>query len=249
MLTRILKTIARRRLFIAAIAVALLGGVVYAETRASSLDISYVSVLGNLKAKERAEIYEHLLVYRNEIGGIRDIKSILDQVSWIDHVEVTRRWPDQIMVAVTKEKPIAYWNNDAYIDARGKVFHSPWTDTQGLAELSGPPETEREVMQQYQQLSRALGRSGRGIASLSLDARGAWEFTTTDGIGVKLGKDDIMDRFQRFLLVLDSKTLASRTSDIKQIDTRYSNGVAVSWKEKPEGLDVAKTNYQRDLGL
>ena len=249
MLQRFIVSLGKYRLILAIAVVALAGTIVYAETRGTSLDIAYVSVVGNLKPKERAEIYEHLLVYRNEIGGIRDIKSILDQVSWIDHVEVARRWPEKITVNVSKEKPIAYWNSDAFIDAESKVFHSPWADGNGLAALKGPPETEREVMQQYQQLSRALGRTGRGIASLSLDARGAWEFTTTDGIRVKLGKDDIMDRFQRFLLVLDSKTLASRTSDIKQIDTRYSNGVAVSWKEKPEGLDVARTNCQRDLGL
>ena len=99
-------------------------------------------------------------------------------------------------------------------------------------------------MEQYQQLAKALGRLGRSIGMLKLDERGAWEFRTASGIHVMLGKDDIMDRFQRFLLVLGSKQLAPRVNDVKQIDTRYSNGVAVSWKEVPTGLKVAKTdNY------
>jgi len=105
-------------------------------------------------------------------------------------------------------------------------------------------------MQQYQQLSRALARSGQTIATLALDERGGWQFTTGQGIRVMLGKDDIMERIQRFLLVVDSAGLSSRMEDIDQIDTRYSNGMAVSWKSATKGLDIARTdNSKRELGL
>ena len=234
----------KRKIVLGVIGVLLLVGVGYGENRDYNIGNSYVSVTGNLKAPQRAEIYGRLLENRHRIGSIDDVKKVLDGVSWISHVNVMRRWPDQITVAVTPEQPIAWWNGDAFLDDNGHVFRSRYVDEPGLARLYGPGGSEDEVMEQYQQLSRALGSAGRSISTLRLDARGAWQFTTADGIRVMLGKDDIMDRFQRFLQVLGSKQLALRVNDIKQIDTRYSNGVAVSWKEVPTGLRVAKTeNY------
>lgn len=234
----------KRKILLGVFGVLMLGGVVYGENRGYNIGNSYVSITGHLKAAQRAEVYGRLLENRHRIGSIDDVKAMLDDVSWIAHVDVMRHWPDRISVAVTPEQPIAWWNGDAFLDDSGHVFRSRYIDEPGLARLYGPGGSEDEVMEQYQQLSRALGSTGRSISTLRLDARGAWEFTTADGIRVMLGKDDIMDRFQRFLLVLGSKQLAPRVNDIKQIDTRYSNGVAVSWKEVPTGLRVAKTdNY------
>lgn len=224
--------------------VSLLGCVVWAENRGYDFNVSYVAVTGDLMPAQRAEVYGRLLANRNRIEGIEDIKQTLDQVSWIQQVDVMRRWPDQITITVIPKRPIALWNSDAFLDDNGIVFRSRFLAGMGLARLYGPAGSEEEVMEQYQQLAKALGRVGRSIGTLKLDERGAWEFTTTGGIRVMLGKDDIMDRFQRFLLVLGSKQLAPRVIDVKQMDTRYSNGVAVSWKEVPTGLKVAKTdNY------
>jgi cell division protein FtsQ len=231
------------RLLLGAMCFSLLAGVVYAETGVR-FEMSYVAVTGHLKEAQRAEVYQRLMAEKDSIDGIDDIKKVLEQVSWIRQVNVTRRWPDGVTVRVFEEKPIAWWNGDSYLDDTGNVFKSPWLSATGLARLYGPKGAERAVMEQYQQLARALGRTGRSINTLVLDARGAWEFTTADGIRVMLGKDDIMDRFQRFLRVLDSAQLRARAGNIRRIDTRYGNGVAVSWKEAPAGLSVAKTdNY------
>lgn len=250
MIGRMMFWFRRRKLLMAIAAFAGLAGLVYAETGQQVLDVRYVTLDGDIRPIQRDEIYEALLGVREAAHGIAQVKSALERVRWVHHVEVTRHWPDSITVNVVPQTPIAYWNDDAFINDEGTIFVSPYAATAGLAQLYGPRDSEGEVMQQYQQLSRALARSGQTIATLALDERGAWQFTTGQGIRVMLGKDDIMERIQRFLLVVDSAGLSSRMKEIDQIDTRYSNGMAVSWKAATKGLDIAKTdNSERELGI
>lgn len=240
----IIDLVSRRKIALGLVCVAVLGGLVWVDSRGMNFANAYVAVTGHLQPGQRAEVYARLVADRRRIKGIEDIKNLLERVSWISRVDVMRHWPDRITVAVVPEKPIATWNGDAFLDDSGNVFRSHYFNGSKLASLYGPAGSEDEVMEQYQQLAKALNRDGLSISTLKLDERGAWKFTTDGGIGVMLGKDDIMARLQRFLLVLHSKQLAPRVNDVKQIDTRYTNGVAVSWKQVPTGLRVAKTdNY------
>ena len=74
------------------------------------------------------------------------------------------------------------------------------------------------------------------MASLTMESRGGWKFKLNDDVEVLLGREDIMERMTRYLQIVAGRELAARMSDIKTIDTRYSNGVAVSWKDDSSSL-------------
>ncbi|MDP4598052.1 MAG: cell division protein FtsQ/DivIB [Pseudomonadales bacterium] len=209
-----------------------------------------VAVTGELLEEQRQDVLQKLLAISSQARSIQQVKVILEQVDWIHRVEVSRSWPDQLTVLVVKEKPIAYWNDDAFINADGKVFVSAHAAGGDLAQLYGPVGTEKLVMQQYQQLNTALLKSGQSMDVLVLDDRGSWHFTNAAGVRVLLGKDDIMERVQRYLQVVENAALMGYMDKIRLVDTRYSNGLAVSWKTSDAGLDIAK-NYksQRELRL
>jgi cell division protein FtsQ len=67
------------------------------------------------------------------------------------------------------------------------------------------------------------------LAALELDARGAWNLTLDNGVVVRLGRRQIDDRFERFMLAA-AKLVSQRATDINYVDMRYSNGFAVGWK-------------------
>jgi cell division protein FtsQ len=46
---------------------------------------------------------------------------------------------------------------------------------------------------------------------------------------VVLGRDQVTERFERFVTVYQER-LVSRANEVKRVDARYSNGVAVKWK-------------------
>ncbi|MBL83971.1 MAG: cell division protein FtsQ, partial [Marinobacter sp.] len=50
-----------------------------------------------------------------------------------------------------------------------------------------------------------------------------------NGIEVVLGRDQVEARFERFVTVYQER-LASRSDEVRRVDARYSNGVAVQWK-------------------
>ncbi len=205
----------------------------------AGLSVERVAIGGDLDSRQRDRVLETLIEHRDAMHSLEDVRHRLTELEWVFDARVTRRWPDSITIEIVKETPIAWWNDDAFINAEGNVFTSPYVDLADLPQLYGPAGREAEVMRQYQSFAKALGRVDQSIDTLRLDERGSWQFKSTDGITVMLGKDDIMDRIQRFLFVVERVGLESRMDDIDQIDTRYPNGVAISWVDVPPGMAVA----------
>ena len=77
----------------------------------------------------------------------------------------------------------------------------------------------------------ALQKTGLAIQRLTLEDRGEWVLQLKNQIVVKLGKEDIFERMQRFIKVYEAVGLDDKVGAIAEIDTRYPNGVAVSWKD------------------
>ena len=71
---------------------------------------------------------------------------------------------------------------------------------------------------------------GHEVARLEMRDRGSWFLTTRSGIELLLGRDDVVDKMQRFLTI-DKLMLADRRELIARVDLRYSNGMAVAWRE------------------
>jgi cell division protein FtsQ len=213
-------------------------------------EMTRVSIAGDLSDDQRQDVYKRLIGAMDGGQRISEIKQLLEATGWIHHVEVSRRWPDKLLISIVNETPIAYWNDDAFISRDGKVFFSRYQHGGDLAQLYGPVGEELLVTQQYEQLNNALLKSGQEIEVLSLDDRGSWQFADAAGVKVLLGKEHITERIQRYLQVIDDGGLVRRMDNVMRIDTRYSNGVSVSWKLPEKELDIAK-NYksERDFSL
>jgi len=216
----------------------------------ASYQANLVAVEGDLADDQRQDVYQRLIKIAGQKQSLQQIKTTLEKVDWIHRVDVSKRWPDRLMVLVIEETPIAYWNDDAFINLDGKVFVSSFEIGGDLAQLYGPVGSEKSVMQQYQQLNNALLKSSQSIDVLTLDDLGGWDFTNDVGVQVLLGKDDIMERIQRYLLIVENGGLAAYMNNIKLVDARYSNGLAISWKSSEKDLAFT-TNYknQRELRL
>jgi len=66
------------------------------------------------------------------------------------------------------------------------------------------------------------------IASLQLDARRAVQLQLDNGMQLAVGREERLARLQRFVKVY-KKTLAQHAMQIRRVDLRYSNGMAVQW--------------------
>lgn len=196
--------------------------------------IDLVSVQGELQYMDPASVQAVIQPYLNEsfLGiDLSAMRADLAAMPWVERASVTRVWPDQLIVHLDEQMPVARWGNNALLNNEGKEFSpediSRFAD---LPQLSGPQRAQRRVMQYYQQFNRLLRPYGLGVAELELRERGSWFLTTQDGMQVLLGRDKLVDKMQRFLAI-DQHMLSEYREQIARVDLRYSNAMAVAWRE------------------
>lgn len=234
----------KRYALLGRLAVALLGlgltalaglGLVNAYQEINTRRIATVQIEGELNFVSEAEI-------KQTAGGFVTtslmavdlvlLKQELETLPWISTVDVRREWPDQLVIRVEEEQAIARWGDTQLLNQQGQVF-SPQTlvGQMQLPQLTGPQASEQAVMRQYLQFNQLLYPLGVRIRDLALNDRGAWTLTLTNGVVVRLGRDEVLERLRRLVVFLESDH-SRQLLDTASIDLRYRNGIAVA--RRPE---------------
>lgn len=170
----------------------------------------------------------------DEINGdflqldLMELKAALLSDPWVEKVMLTRRWPDTLVVKIIEQKPIARWG-DGFLNQRGEIVRVDNAGPlSGLPWLQGSEADAIEILQQYQDLSQILRSRGLDVLALKCDNKKSWRLTVKNHVEIAIGRDQVMEKIRRFVTVYDTH-LSSVWSDVKAIDVRYTNGVAVRW--------------------
>ncbi len=160
------------------------------------------------------------------------IRKRVEAIDWVDNAVVTRVWPDAIRVVVNEEVAAARWNDTGLLNARGELFirNARYVPPE-LPLLEGPEGSESQVAQLYIDAQGRLLESGLRLTGVRLDDRGAWELELADGLQVRLGRQDVKNRLERFIR-LASPMVAKRVAEINYVDMRYTNGFSVGWNTR-----------------
>lgn len=162
------------------------------------------------------------------------LKQVLESDPWIENAALGRRWPDTLLVRIVEQKPIARWGERGFMNQRGEIIQVESTAQLGdLPGLYGAESDAGRVMQQYQELSRLLRTRGLEVIALRCDDKQAWRMTLKGDIEIVIGRDQVMEKVRRFLTVYDQH-LHRYWLDVKSIDVRYTNGIAVQWIPESE---------------
>ncbi|MBJ7551821.1 cell division protein FtsQ/DivIB [Marinomonas ostreistagni] len=198
---------------------------------APMFDIRKVEVIGDLHFADRENLqksYNRLIGLGLFSEPMSALKYAAEQPAWIESVKIRRVWPHTLRIEVTEHSPVAFWNDRKIITTEGKVIAPQSIVELPLTHLSGPAETEGAVLDQFTLISQMLSTTSLRVAKLELEDRGAWNIWFTNGIAVRLGRDDVLERLQRFVAVYKSD-LSGRIDRISSVDARYPHGVAVKW--------------------
>lgn len=195
--------------------------------------IGQVSVSGDLTGEDRTAVEAEASKWIGRSFFATDLARVKAEVEtrpWVESAAVSRAWPDRLQVEIREKQPLAYWNEGQLISLSGRVFQPDNPEVAGrLPRLSGPDERVREVVTTAREMAEKLAQQGIGFAGLQLEDRGAWTLILSNGIEVALGRDQVGERFERFMTVYQGQ-LAARAHEVKRVDARYTNGVAVRWK-------------------
>lgn len=219
------------------------------------LPVNEIQVTGQLAFLDKAEIKS---IVKREIDGgyftvdLNNIRDVLMQQPWIKNVSLRRQWPANLDVTITEQKPVAYWNDDGYINASGEIFKPLHIDRKlNLPILNGPEGHHDNVWKFMNVLYQEMALLEFEVVRLDLDERRSWQLviseyndsvtdkTALNTIDVKLGRFETEKRLKRFVRILPSLTVrrgstndAVTEKDIKVIDMRYPNGFAVQMADK-----------------
>jgi len=151
-------------------------------------------------------------------------RNAFEKLPWARNVSLRRRWPDKLEVVIEEHQALARWGTIALVNTHGELFHA--ASGSDLPVFYGPGDGVIEVASQFGEFSKTLEKSNLEIANLVLSARRAWQITTTNGMVVELGREEMQQRLERFVSVYNS-TISGLNMKVTYADLRYSNGFAV----------------------
>lgn len=199
-----------------------------------SLPIKEVKVEGEFRHL-RPEYLEGIVVNTLNAGffllDVDAVRRALLSEPWINDVSVRRIWPDTVQVTVVEQRAEAVWCDKALVNDAAVIFApDPDSFPVGLARLCGPEGSHEEVLERYKAMHAVLKDYDLDFEELSLSDRRAWSLHLKNGPTVIIGRKDVETRIGHLCSVLDNG-LDSNLKGIETIDLRYTNGVAVRFRE------------------
>jgi len=197
------------------------------------LPISSVKIEGEFNYLDKEQLKKQAMPVVD--GGffsvdLSAVRNVFISLPWVEDVSVRRQWPDQLLIRVIEKKPVVYWGDNAVLSAKGVLFVPDKKLSENLPYLQGPDGLHKIMFQELARMQAWLLETGLHIQAMTLDERRSWTLTMTDGIELRLGREKMHQRLQRFASVYKNN-FQSEVRKIKHIDMRYTNGFAVAWTE------------------
>ena len=215
---------------------------------AQRFPLRYVHLQGEWQYLDPAHVQKVVMSQPAVSFFILDIEQIqqhLNALPWIESANVSRRWPDGLDINLKERTIYARWGEGELIDPNGQRFRPEVIPDDGnWPLLYGPTGQERQVLKLYQLAQQRLRDIDLSIAQLEQDVRGAWRLQLGNGLELKLGKIQLLQRLERFV-VLYPRVLQSQLAEIAEVDLRYSSGLAVRWNQLSSTLPFASTAANR----
>ena len=162
--------------------------------------------------------------------NLKEVKLEIESISWVQLVTVERKWPDTIDITIFEDDVVGLWNDQLVLNSSGKVFDvDKRTIPSNLIKFYGPEGTNVTVFERYNIFYKELVARGLILESMTYSLLGSWSYVIRPRVEIKLGKSNLSERFDRFLLVWD-ESLLDNYDQISYIDFRYTEGFAIKRK-------------------
>lgn len=221
---------ALNRLTGAAIVAALAMSLAGLLSRAANMDtfaVGQIHLVGDVAHVTREQV-ETIVI--DELKGtfftvdLVSARAAFEKLPWVRRVDIRRRWPNRLEVAVEEHRELARWGNTALVNTYGEMFEG--ASNKRLPVFEAPAGTHAEVAKHYRQFNEVLAPIGRGVHRIELSERRAWRLYLDDGTVVELGRDGVVARLEGFVGVY-GRSVAELSGGVRYVDLRYANGFAV----------------------
>jgi len=210
----------------------LLAGLIWRAANLDMFTVQGIDVVGDVAHVTREQVETIAL---RELRGtfftvdLRSAQTAFEKLPWVRHVDIRRRWPNRLEVAVQEHRELARWGNTALVNRHGEMFEG--ASNKRLPVFQGPAGSSSEVTRNYLRFNKSLARIGRRVERIQLSERRAWRLRLDDGTVVELGRDGVVGRLRAFVTAY-GRSVAQLEGKTVYVDLRYANGFAVRVNDK-----------------
>jgi cell division protein FtsQ len=163
--------------------------------------------------------------------NLDDVRESLEALPWIETVQVRKRWPDLLEIALVERRPVAVWGDARLVSESGALFEVPGEAApEGMPRLVGPDARVADVLEFWRNTDKWLDGSGLSVAGVTLSGRGSWSLDLSSGAQLVIGREAPEARLARFIEMLP-RLEAPVNAYWAKADLRYANGFALEWRE------------------
>ena len=159
--------------------------------------------------------------------NVDDIQRKVESLPWVYHASVRKSWPDLLRVYIQEQPVVAIWNDSQLLNEDGIVFDANIDRApESLVKLYSPNDRIKQALFKYNEFNGLLQINNYNIVAMTVNLRNAITVVLSNGIMLRLGREDAISRIQRYIdyvAVLDKEKIA-------YIDLRYDTGFSVGWK-------------------
>lgn len=203
---------------------------------ANQWPLKKLRVTGEFERVDAALLQKTLMPYAQRGFFAVDLaaaRNAVAQLPWVEHAEVSKRWPDVLQVQVVEHRPFARWGNERLLSEQGKLFPAKGIVVpKGLPQFGGPDARVRDVVELYNESRAMFTPIGLGVREVQLDARGSWTLGLDNGAHVVVGRSEARARLGRFVRLMP-QLMSQQSQVLKRADLRYTNGFALTWVPMP----------------
>ncbi len=195
--------------------------------------IENVNVTGDIDAVDQDALKAIIRDY--SVGGffrlqMDQLEIALENLTWVRKASVQRFWPNTISVNILQHAPIARWGDTGLMNLYGDLFFpNDLAPYQALPMLYGEKRRAKELARTFENSVQQLKPVGLKLRALFEDERQSKHFVLSDGLVISIGDGDVSQKIDRFITAYD-QYLATNITEVKKIDLRYPNGLAIEWK-------------------
>lgn len=214
--------------------VPLFGGISYLVKNHTLLPIKTIQLSGTFQYIDHQEIETALRPFVGEGFFSLDIQEMgnsLSDKSWAESVSIRRVWPDRVKVKIIEKKPLARWDDEHLLSDKAEIFLANAKAFDNLPAIYGSNSEPKQVLQLYLDFAEQFRSLDETISQINIDNRGAVYIKLSEGFKIKLGRDNVDSKIEK-LVSIYSQQIRPRRTEIEQLDLRYSNGFAITWKKE-----------------
>ena len=151
-------------------------------TNPLTFPIRHVSIVDNAAQLDHHILQETISPYIIKGMLMLDIPALsqaLEQLAWVEHVVIKRKFPDHLLIQLIEKNPIACWNDTELLNSSGDIFMPDhfnsakssvlqYGQSHHLPSLYGPANRQMQAWQAYQEISAIIKPLGLTVSTLSI---------------------------------------------------------------------------------